>query len=80
MKVILTGCTGVVGTECIRIALNHPQITEVVALARRPVEVPDAVSSPKDKEKLKTVVLEDFGSEYPEDVKEQIKGADACIW
>lgn len=80
MKIILTGATGVVGTECILLALSHPQVTEVVTLSRRPVSVPDNTPSGADKTKLKTVILEDFGSEYPESVKEELKGADACIW
>ena len=33
-----------------------------------------------DKENLKNVVLEDFGKDYPESVKERLRGTDACIW
>ena len=76
MKVILTGATGVVGSECVRLALLQPKITEVVALSRRPVTAPDG----SDKSKLRTVILEDFGTEYPEAVTAELKGADACIW
>ena len=79
MKIILTGAMGPVGTEVLRLALSHPKVTEVVALARRPVSVSEtAVAS--DKENSKSVVLEDVGKDYPESVKEQLKGADASIW
>ncbi|KAJ5785470.1 uncharacterized protein N7503_010682 [Penicillium pulvis] len=70
MKVILTGSTGFVGREVLSQCLAHPAITSVVALSRR--ELP-----PHDK--LKIVVIEDFLS-YSESVRENIKGADACIW
>ena len=80
MKVILTGATGVVGTECLRLALSHPQITEVVTVSRRPVSIPENFSSETDKSKLKSIILKDFGSDYPEAVQEALKGADACIW
>lgn len=80
MKLILTGATGVVGTECIRLALNHPEVSEVVTLSRRPVSFPDGVSSNANKKKLQTIILEDFASDYPEDTKAALQGADACIW
>lgn len=80
MKIILTGATGVVGTECIRLALSHPQINEVVTISRRPVSIPDDFCSETDKTKLKCMILEDFGTDYPEAVSETLKGADACIW
>ena len=80
MKIVLTGATGVVGTECIRLALSIPEVTEIVALARRPVAVSDGLGPNADTSKLKTIVLDDFASEYPPDVKNQLQGADACIW
>lgn len=69
-----------VGTECTRLALGHPQVTEVLTLSRRPISIPDGLSFGSDKDKLKTVVLEDFASEYSDDVRNVLKGADACIW
>ena len=77
MKLILTGATGFVGTECLKLALQNPNVTEIVALARRDVKVPEGVPNAA---KLSTVVLEDMGSEYPSSVKEKLRGADACIW
>jgi uncharacterized protein YbjT (DUF2867 family) len=70
MKVILTGSTGFVGREILNQCLAHPAITSVVALSRR--ELPQH-------DKLKVAVIEDFLS-YPESVREDIKGAEACIW
>lgn len=79
MKLILTGATGFVGTECLRLALKNPKVTEVIALARREVKLPEG-SSDVDKAKFTTVILEDMGQDYPSSVKEKLKGADACIW
>ncbi|KIW24019.1 uncharacterized protein PV07_09758 [Cladophialophora immunda] len=79
MKLIISGATGFVATELIRQCLNNPSITTVVALARRPITVPDNLGPGADTAKLKSVVLEDF-AKYPDDVKEQLEGADACIW
>ncbi|KAJ6096072.1 hypothetical protein N7486_006818 [Penicillium sp. IBT 16267x] len=70
MKVILAGSTGFVGREVLNQCLIHPAITSVVALSRRELPRHD---------KLKVVVIEDFLS-YPESVREDIKGANACIW
>ncbi|PWY64731.1 hypothetical protein BO94DRAFT_629345 [Aspergillus sclerotioniger CBS 115572] len=73
MKLIVTGATGLLGTEVIRQSLQNNKITQVIALARKPVQV-DINSS-----KLKSVVIRDYG-EYPDDVKADLSGADACIW
>ncbi|KAJ5650304.1 uncharacterized protein N7484_004027 [Penicillium longicatenatum] len=70
MKVILTGSTGFVGREILNQCLAHPAITSVVALSRR--ELPQH-------DKLKVAVIEDFLS-YPESVRKDITGAEACIW
>lgn len=80
MKLVITEATGVVGTECIRLALSHPQVTEVVALARGPVSLPEGVLSDSDKDKFKNVVLKDFATEFSKEVKDALASADACIW
>lgn len=80
MKIILTGATGVVGLECLRIALLHPDVKEVIALGRRPVSVPEGSVSETEKARLRNVVVKDMGTEYPQEIKDQLKGADACIW
>jgi nucleoside-diphosphate-sugar epimerase len=79
MKLIIAGSTGFVGTEIIRQAVSNPAITSIMALARRVTAVPENVKPGADEAKLKSVVCEDFGN-YPQTVKEQLAGADACIW
>ncbi|ETI25484.1 hypothetical protein G647_02257 [Cladophialophora carrionii CBS 160.54] len=79
MKLLIVGGTGFVATELIRQSLASREITSVVALARRPVEVPQNLGVEVDTSKLKSVVIEDF-TKYSEDVKAQLDGADACIW
>ncbi|KAF1994731.1 hypothetical protein P154DRAFT_624482 [Amniculicola lignicola CBS 123094] len=67
--------SGYVATEVVRQALLHPSITSVVALARNPVAAPQ--DSPHSS-KLKSLTV-DYDS-YSDDVKNEIAGADACIW
>ncbi|KAF2648908.1 NAD(P)-binding protein [Lophiostoma macrostomum CBS 122681] len=80
MKLIVTGATGFVGAEIVRLALSNKAITSIIALARKPVEAPDNAGPDADTAKLHSIVIEDWMAEYPQSVKEQIKGADACIW
>ncbi|KIW66093.1 hypothetical protein PV04_08297 [Phialophora macrospora] len=79
MKLVIAGATGFVATELIRQSLANPKIHSVVALARRPVEVPQNLGPDVDTSKLKSVVIEDF-VKYSEDVQGQLEGTDACIW
>ena len=79
MKLIVAGSTGFVATEVIRQAVSHPSITSILALARRTTAVPQNVGPGADTTKLKSIVCEDFGN-YPESVKKDLTGADACIW
>ncbi|KAI9830715.1 MAG: hypothetical protein M1819_005379 [Sarea resinae] len=78
MKLIVAGSTGYVATEVIRQAISDPAITSIVALARRVTAVPPNATV-VDAAKLKSVVCGDFGN-YPESVKRELAGADACIW
>lgn len=74
MKLIIAGGTGLVATEVIRQSLQMDEITSIIALARKPVHV-DGI----DSSKLKSVVISDYG-DYPDHVKAELAGADACIW
>lgn len=75
MKLIIVGASGFVATELISQALRRPDVTSLVALSRKPVTAPDGEHAAK----LKSVVIGDYG-EYPDDVKKELAGADACIW
>ncbi|KAF2679277.1 nucleoside-diphosphate-sugar epimeras-like protein [Lentithecium fluviatile CBS 122367] len=84
MKLILSGSTGLVGTEVIRQSLLNPRITSLVALTRRPIDIAAiAAEIGGDKDvsvaKVKSVMLQDF-TNYPEEVKNELADADACIW
>ncbi len=73
MKIIVAGATGHVASEVIRQAAQMPAITSIIALARRPL----ATQEPNPK--VNSVVIQDY-AEYPESVKKELAGADACIW
>lgn len=75
MKLIITGATGFVATEIVRQSLLHPRVTTVVAVARKPVPIPDGV----DRTKLKNVVIKDY-DQYLDAAREEFAGAAACIW
>ncbi|KAF7561478.1 hypothetical protein G7046_g2654 [Stylonectria norvegica] len=75
MKLIVAGATGLVATEIIKQSLQNDKITSIIDLARKSVEVDGTVDSTK----LKSVVVSDYG-EYPDNVKAEFAGADACIW
>ncbi|KAJ5811863.1 hypothetical protein N7474_008164 [Penicillium riverlandense] len=75
MKLIVAGATGLVGAEVIRQSLQISEISLVIALSRKPVQVEDDIYSSK----LKSVVISDY-EEYPDHVKAEFAGADACIW
>jgi hypothetical protein len=79
MKIIIGGSTSMVGTELIRQALSHPDVTTLVALGRREISPPSNLGPKADLSKLKSVALGDF-EKYPENVKKELSGADAVIW
>jgi nucleoside-diphosphate-sugar epimerase len=75
MKIIVAGATGLVGSEIIRQCLDIRAVTEVIALARKPIQIDESTNFSK----VKTVLIEDYGY-YPDHVKAAFAGADACIW
>jgi uncharacterized protein YbjT (DUF2867 family) len=75
MKLIIAGATGFIAQELIQQSLSHPDIKSVVALARRPVAARPGASA--DGNKLKSVVVKDY-DDYPEEVRKELAGADAC--
>lgn len=79
MKLIVSGATGLIGTEIIRQALSNKAIDTVLALGRRETAAPGNLPPGGDPSKLKSVVCSDF-TNYSDDVKRQLEGADACIW
>lgn len=77
MKLILAGSTGFVATEILRQAVHNPAITSIIALARKETAVPKDAGS--NASKVKSVVCDDF-TNYSENVKKELAGANACIW
>ncbi len=74
MKLIVSGATGLVASEVLRQAILLPEITTIIALARKPVELTGPGA-----DKVKNVTVKNY-DEYPDDVKKELAGADACIW
>ena len=79
MKLIVAGASGYVAQELLRQSLKLPEITSVIALSRTPVSTPSDVGGEFNASKLRSVVLKDY-EDYPEDVRREFQGADACIW
>ncbi|GAA5878450.1 hypothetical protein JCM8547_006586 [Rhodosporidiobolus lusitaniae] len=77
MRLILTGATGVAGSEVLRQALLDPRIEAVTVLTRRPL--PSHVAPTPLPPKLRVVEHSDFSS-YPPSVLSDLKGHGACIW
>lgn len=73
MKVIVTGATGFVGSEVVRKCIDRAEITSVIALGRRAID-----QELSKNEKVQVVINENMGT-YPQEVLDQLKGAEACI-
>ena len=70
MKVLVSGATGLAGSEVVRQCFLDPEIEEVVALARRPLADSHA--------KLTLVVHENF-LDYSA-IKDALARCDAWLW
>ncbi|MCJ1399425.1 hypothetical protein MMC11_002627 [Xylographa trunciseda] len=79
MKLIIAGASGFVGTELVRQSLSIPEITSVIALARRHIPTPSNLGKSADTSKFHSVVIDNYDT-YTDDVMKRLAGADACIW
>ena len=70
MKVLITGATGMVGGEALRVCLESPEVGEVITLGRRATGI--------DHPKLKEVVHENFLELC--DVEDAFEGVDLAIY
>lgn len=70
MKVIVTGCTGMVGEGVLLECLDNPAVEQVLALSRRP----SGHSHPK----LEECLVKDFKDVAA--VEERLRGYDACFY
>ncbi|KAI4187979.1 MAG: hypothetical protein L6R41_002444 [Letrouitia leprolyta] len=71
MKTILTGATGLIGSEVLNTAILHPSITSIIVLSRKQLPIKDP--------KLTVIVQNDFLT-YPDEVLGACAGAEACVW
>jgi N-acetyl-gamma-glutamylphosphate reductase len=74
MKVLIVGASGMIGREALIQCLAHPDITRVVAFARK--SLPEDVSGHS---KLETVIITDFSS-WSEDILQKQSDAVGIIW
>ncbi|KAG9562197.1 hypothetical protein KCU61_g8089, partial [Aureobasidium melanogenum] len=76
MKIIVTGCTGVVGSEVVRSAIKHQFITHVYAVTRKPLD-PKIANNPK----VTQIIHEDF-EQWPDHLLRlfEHEGVRGCIW
>jgi len=70
MKIIITGATGMVGSEVLRQALSDDKFEQVTAIVRKPLDIQHP--------KLKTVIHKDF-LDYS-GLASVFRDNDACLW
>jgi hypothetical protein len=75
MKIVLTGCTGFIGSEILAQCLEHPGVSSIIAVSRRLLPSSPQFTNPK----LKIVIFQDFTT-YSDSVLGELKDADGCIW
>ena len=75
MHLIITGATGLVGSAVLSYMLSLPanQIDRISILSRKPVPMADGHAH------VNVIIHNDF-STYPQELLEQIKGAEGCVW
>ena len=69
-KIIITGATGMVGEGVLLECLDHPQISAVLSVCRKPTD--------RMHPKLKEYIVADFLSLKEDD--ENLRGYDACFF
>lgn len=74
MKVIVAGATGEAGRGIVKACLEEERITKLILLTRRNV-APEFEKDPR----VEVIYHQDF-STYPEDLLQQLYGAEACLW
>ncbi|KAF7302737.1 ARM repeat-containing protein [Mycena chlorophos] len=77
MHIILTGATGLVGSQALRTCLSNPSVTKLSILSRREFALP--TEEGLDTEKAVIIVHKDYDT-YPPALLEQLQGAHGCIW
>ncbi|KAI1328113.1 hypothetical protein F5Y16DRAFT_165947 [Xylariaceae sp. FL0255] len=75
MKIIIAGATGFVGSEVVRQAIANDKIAQAFVLTRKPL-ADDLTKS----DKVKVITIEDFSVPFPQNVLDDLAGAEACIW
>lgn len=70
MKIVLTGATGRIGFATLACLLQNPQVSSVIAVSRRDLDV--------QHDKLKVLIHHDL-STWPL-FEDELAGADGCIW
>lgn len=76
MRIAIIGGTGLVAMELIRQGLTIPEITSIISVARRPIQLEADAPNPS---KFRSVTLRDY-EEFTNTVKAEFFGADVCIW
>jgi uncharacterized protein YbjT (DUF2867 family) len=76
MRIAIIGGTGLVATELIRQSLTIPEITSIIAVARKPVQLDQNAPNTS---KFKNVIIRDY-EEFTGSVKAELTGVDVCIW
>lgn len=74
MKVLIVGASGMIGSEALTQCLANPNITSVIAFARRDLSA-DVSKHPK----LEVVLIKDF-AKWPEDVLQAHSDATGMVW
>lgn len=70
MNILLTGATGMVGSEVLRQAIDDPKIEHITVLSRRPAPVVN--------EKVRQIIHRDFTTYAG--LEEVFRDIDACLW